>query len=70
MQFAVLGLLWCGVWPLMKPEKADTALAVEEQPQHITAAAGALLRCTSCNHFSASCTHGSIVLPRLWPKAH
>mmetsp|Transcript_20703 Transcript_20703/g.62399 ORF Transcript_20703/g.62399 Transcript_20703/m.62399 type:complete len:551 (+) Transcript_20703:239-1891(+) len=38
--FAVLGLLWCGVWPLMKPEKADTALAVEEQPQHITAAAG------------------------------
>lgn len=40
--FAVLGLLWCLWWPLLKPDSEDLTVGVAEQPAAPTPPAGGM----------------------------
>ena len=62
-QFAALGLLWCVLWPLLKPESPDASLAPLEQP-HSSAATGAPLSLPAARTRGRVCTRVPLRLHR------
>lgn len=41
--FAILGLVWCLAWPLLKPESHDPTIVIPEQPAHGVKSTGEVL---------------------------